>query len=212
MSVSIVSINIGKPKDVPYQRKEIYTAIFKHAVEDPVFLSTVNFAGDGQGDLINHGGIDKAVCVYPYEHYPYWEKQLDRKLTYGAFGENITTLGMTEEQVCIGDIFQLGQAVVQISQPREPCFKLSLKYGVTELPLWVQQTGFSGYYFRVLQEGMVSKADAITRIQRHPLGITVSFANQVFYQETFDEEAIQRVMDVKELSNSWRENLRKKIH
>lgn len=212
MSYSIVSINIGKPKDVPYQRKEIFTGIFKQAVEEPLFLSNVNFTGDGQGDLVNHGGIDKAVCVYPYEHYPYWEKQLGRSLSFGAFGENVTSLGMTEDQVCIGDIFQMGQAIVQISQPRKPCFKLSLKYGVPELPLYVQQTGYSGFYFRVLQEGMVGKTDELKRIQKHPLGITVTFVNQVIYQENPGQEAIQSVMDVEELSESWRENLSKKIH
>ncbi len=121
----LLSINIGLPKEVTYGGKVIHTGINKKQVKEPVYLSFVKFNGDGQADLVHHGGVDKAVCVYTSDHYPYWEKELNQNLVYGAFGENITVNGMREEDVCIGDTFELGQAIVQVTQPRQPCFKLA---------------------------------------------------------------------------------------
>lgn len=164
----IVSINVAKPKTVLYKGKEVSTGIFKKPVEHPVYLSFLNFEGDGQANLVHHGGKDKAVCAYSYEHYSYWEKKLGRSLEYGSFGENLTMIGMVEEEVCIGDIFQLGEALVQVSQPRQPCYKLSIKLSVQDLPNQIQNTGFTGFYCRVLQEGWVEKNSPVRLISRHP--------------------------------------------
>ncbi len=203
-SVLIKSINIGKPVSLEYQNKEITSGINKQPEERPLFLTTLNFSGDGQADLVHHGGKDKAICVYPFEHYTYWEKELNRSLDYGAFGENLTTLGLLEEEICIGDIFRLGEAIVQISQPRQPCYKLSLKYDEDDLPLKIQKTGYTGFYFRVLKEGTVSKNQGLTLMQRHPKGITVSYANLIMYNEKDNIQGLNKMLDIDELSESWR--------
>ncbi|MEI7025503.1 MOSC domain-containing protein [Paenibacillus sp. y28] len=207
----VVSLNIGKPEQVPFQNKDIPTGINKKPAAKPLFLSWVNFEGDGQADLVHHGGRDKAVCVYAYEHYPFWEKELGRTLEYGAFGENLTIRGLLEADVCIGDIFQLGDAVVQVSQPRQPCFKLSVKYGVPDLPVKVQETGYTGFYFRVLQEGTVSASSSLKRLTPHPQGITVSYANQIMHHEKQNEAGIRSILAVDALSASWQAAFLKRL-
>lgn len=207
----IISINVGKPIQVQFNNKEISTGIFKRPSDEALFLSRLNFEGDGQADLVHHGGREKAVCVYPYEHYPFWEKELGRALDYSAFGENLTTRGLLETEVCIGDIFQLGEAVVQVSQPRQPCFKLSVKYGAPDMPLKVQETGFTGFYFRVLQEGLVSKSDGLIRTHCHPQGITVSYANRIMHCEKDNLEGIKQMLEVEELSENWRKTFLKRL-
>lgn len=209
--VEILSINVGKPIQVQFHQKEVSTGIYKTPVEEPLFLSYLNFAGDGQADLAHHGGREKAVCVYSYEHYPYWEKVLQKTLDYGAFGENLTIRGLLETEVCIGDVFQLGEAVVQVSQPRQPCYKLSLKYGLTDMPLKVQDTGFTGFYFRVLEEGVVSRADGLTKIHSHPKAITVDYANHIMHRDKNNIEGIQRILEVEELSVNWRNTFMKRL-
>lgn len=180
-SAEIISLNTGRPVPLMYKNKEVLSGIKKLPVADSVYLSFSNFEGDEQADLVNHGGSDKAVCVYPYEHYPFWEGELKANLEMGAFGENLTTKGLLESEVCIGDIYLLGEAVVQISQPRQPCYKLAARYEAQDMPLKVQETGYTGFYFRVLKEGKVSMADRLILDQRHPLGVTVAFANQIKY-------------------------------
>lgn len=151
----ISSIYVGSPEVCEFEGKKVETAIFKRPAGSPVFLSRTNFDGDKQADLVHHGGADKAVCVYPADHYPYWENALGEKLPQAAFGENLSVKGLTEQDVCIGDIFKLGEALVQVSQPRQPCFKLAKKLNVKDMVLKVRDTGYSGFYFRVLEEGIV---------------------------------------------------------
>lgn len=207
----IMSINTGKPKPLPYQNKEVSSGIVKRPVTEPLFLSELNFDGDGQADLVHHGGRDKAVCVYAYEHYSHWENELNTTLDFGAFGENLTTRGLLENKVCIGDIFQLGEATVQVSQPRQPCYKLSARYGAPEMPLQIQETGFTGFYFRVLKEGMVSQTDGLTLVARHPQGITLSFANRIMHQGKDRFEDMKKILEVAELSESWRATFLKRL-
>ncbi|WP_248924220.1 MOSC domain-containing protein [Paenibacillus hamazuiensis] len=209
--VEILSINIGKPRKVPFKDKEVSTGIFKFPASESLFLSRFNFEGDGQADLVHHGGKEKAVCVYPYEHYPYWEKELQRTLEYGAFGENLTIRGLLETDVCIGDVFQLGEAVVQVSQPRQPCYKLSVKYGAPDMPLKVQETGRTGFYFRVLKEGVVSGSGGLTRIFSHPKAITVSYANRIMHHEKDHIAGIHKILEVEELSVNWRATFLKRL-
>lgn len=210
-SAEIISLNTGKPAPLRYKNKEVLSGIKKLPVENNVYLSFSNFDGDEQADLIHHGGSDKAVCVYPYEHYPFWEGELKGSLEMGAFGENLTTKGLLESEVCIGDIYLLGEAVVQISQPRQPCYKLAARYEAQDMPLKVQETGYTGFYFRVLKEGMVSRADKLILDQRHPLGVTVAFANQIKYVDKENSEALRKILSVDELSDSWRESLSKRL-
>lgn len=210
-NATIKSLNIGKPGPLIYQNKEVLSGIGKQPVAGAVFLSTLNFAGDGQADLQHHGGKDKAVCVYPFEHYAHWEKELRRSLAYGAFGENLTTEGLLEQDVCIGDVYRIGAAVVQVSQPRQPCFKLAARYGLSDLPVKLQDTGYTGYYFRVLQEGDVRQGEPITLLQRHPGGITISYANRIMHHDKANREGIERILAVESLSDSWRATFQKRL-
>ncbi|KXX85791.1 MOSC domain-containing protein [Bacillus cereus] len=207
----LLSLNIGLPKEVTYGGKVVHTGINKKQVKEPVYLSFVKFNGDGQADLVHHGGVDKAVCVYTGDHYPYWEKELNQDLVYGAFGENITVSGMSEEDVCIGDTFELGQAIVQVTQPRQPCFKLAKKYNIPKLPLYFQETGYTGFYFRVLKEGWVSSVDILKRLQSDPKGVSVAFANRIMHKEKQNIEGVKRILEVNALSNSWRKSFEKCI-
>ncbi|WIL49717.1 MOSC domain-containing protein [Bacillus bombysepticus] len=207
----LLSLNIGLPKEVTYGGKVVHTGINKKQVKEPVYLSFVKFNGDGQADLIHHGGVDKAVCVYTGDHYPYWEKKLNQDLVYGAFGENITVSGMSEEDVCIGDTFELGQAIVQVTQPRQACFKLAKKYNIPKLPLYFQETGYTGFYFRVLKEGWVSSVDTLKRLQSDPKGVSVAFANRIMHKEKQNIEGVKRILEVNALSNSWRKSFEKRI-
>jgi MOSC domain-containing protein YiiM len=209
--VEIIALNVGKPHRLIVDGKELITGINKFPVSSPLHLSTVQLEGDGQADLKNHGGVDKALCVYCAEHYPYWEKQLDRKLAYGAFGENITVSGLLESEVGIGDMFALGEAVVQVTQPRQPCFKLAKKHGVIDLPLQVQDTGFTGYYFRVLKEGMLPVEPQLKLITKHAAGVTIEFANRIYYHDKHNEEGIKRILAVSELSANWRESFLRRL-
>lgn len=211
MSIDILSINVGQPRTVAHQTKELLTGIYKNPAPGPVFLSELNFEGDGQADLVHHGGRDKAVCVYPHEHYSYWESVLGLTLPKAAFGENLTIRGLTEEQVCIGDTFRMGEAIVQISQPRQPCFKISVKLGIPDLPLQVQTTGYTGYYFRVLKEGLVSPDHKLVPLERHPQQITVAYANRIMHQEKTNQSAMQKLLQVEELSSSWKATFLKRL-
>lgn len=204
VSVEVVSVNAGKPQTVTYQGRELSTGIYKQPVTGPVYLDWAQLEGDGQADLRYHGGPDKALCVYSADHYPYWENVLKRPLAPAAFGENITVRGLTEEEVCIGDIFQLGEAVVQVSQPRQPCFKLNVRYGRVDLVVLVQQTGFSGFYFRVLQPGLIGTDMPFRLLERQQHEVSVAFVNRIKYHDTDNRAAIEQILAVKELADSWR--------
>ncbi|MCP9471414.1 MAG: MOSC domain-containing protein [Nitrospira sp.] len=168
--------------------------------------------GDGQADLVNHGGSEKAINVYPLEHYSYWEHALGlADLPYGAFGENFTTTGCLESDVCIGDMFTVGEAVVQISQPRQPCWKLSRRWRMRDFALKVQETGRTGWYFRVLKEGMVEPGAQMVLTQRPYPQWTVHAANQVMHQCPQDGDAARRLLECHLLSERWRETLRKRV-
>ncbi|HHT7236731.1 MOSC domain-containing protein [Bacillus sp. JJ927] len=207
----ILSLNIGLPKEVIYGGKLIQTGINKVETKEPIYLTFAKFKGDGQADLVHHGGVDKAVCVYSGEHYGYWEKELSQDLVYGAFGENITVSGMHEEDVCIGDTFQLGEAIVQVTQPRQPCFKLAKKYNIPKLPLYFQETGYTGFYFRVLKEGWVSPVDTLKRLESDSKGVTVAFANRIMHKEKLNIEGLKRILEVNALSTSWRKTFGKRM-
>ncbi|WNS42584.1 MOSC domain-containing protein [Paenibacillus sp. MMS20-IR301] len=176
--MKVVSLNVGKPKTVDYRGKPLETGIYKLSVSGPASLRREGFDGDGQADLINHGGADKAVCVYPFEHYAFWGEQLGKKLEYAAFGENLTVSGLLETEVCIGDIYEIGTALLQVSQPRFPCFKLSQKHGPADMPARVLSTGYSGFYLRVLREGEIACGDGILKRESGAGGFSVK---QVLY-------------------------------
>jgi MOSC domain-containing protein YiiM len=169
----LVSIQVSLPRrisaeEAPDPNGQAWTTgFFKQPVEGPVWLGRTNLAGDGQGDRRNHGGPDKAVLAYAAAHYPAWRAELGRpELPHGAFAENFAVAGLDEETVCIGDVYTMGTARVQVSQPRQPCWKIAARWRMPELTALVERSGRTGWYLRVLEEGTVAPGDALTLVER----------------------------------------------
>ena len=190
-------MNVARPSTQRYGREEVRTGGAKRPVPRAV-LRFEGFDGDGQADLVNHGGTEKAVCVYPFDHYAHWERVFGRMLEWGAFSENLTVSGAVETEVCIGDVFRVGDAVVQVSQPRTPCSKLAGKNGERLLIKWVGQTGYTGYYLRVLSEGLVSVDDTFERIENHPDRISIADVDDVIFGRSEDIGLIERLANLPE--------------
>ncbi|MCY9674316.1 MOSC domain-containing protein [Bacillus sp. MM09(2025)] len=206
----IAGIQVGQPITTYANGKEIKTAINKKRIHEPVYLNKVNFEGDGQGDLVHHGGYDKAVCVFPYDHYAYFEQFLGVPLQEAAFGENVTVHQLVETEVRIGDVFQFGEALVEVSQPRQPCVKLSFKHGNMKLVKEVQQTGYTGFYLRVLKEGLVPADASLVLVEKASHHITVHEVNEVKYRQT-SPERLKAVLEVDALADVVRKSLEKRI-
>ena len=204
--MEIVSLNTGKKKVYTFENRTIETAVVKTPVNGDVYLGKLGFSGDEQADLKLHGGPDKAVCFYPFEHYEYFDKKI-KKLPLGAFGENLSVLNMPETSVCIGDIFQIGEAVIQISQPRQPCFKLSLIHNIFKMPRILQDTGFTGYYARVLTEGNINTDSKITLLEKHPENISIDFINKIYFHNAGDLETMEKILKIPEISDEVRDVL-----
>lgn len=200
----IESLNIALPVEENFYGKTIITGIRKRPVSGPVRLGLTGFEGDGVADKKNHGGTDKAVCVYSMDHYGYWEEILGIMMPPAAFGENFTVSCLNEDDICIGDIFQVGAAIVQISQPRQPCKTLAARYGRNDMVKMVVGSGRTGFYFRVIEEGPVKKGDTLVLREKDPLRITVSFANNIYHHDKKNSEAIKRILSLPSLSDSWR--------
>ncbi len=208
MNAKLISVQVGKPKKLPGKNGNIFeSGIFKNKIDLPVYARRLNLDGDAQSDLKNHGGIDKAVNVYPSEHYSYFIKEYSLELTGGAFGENFTTEGLLEDNVYIGDIFQIGDAVFQVSQPRQPCWKLSARW-MKGLDRILIQSGKTGWYFRVLEEGTVQRDNPIKLIERKSKW-SIQKANSIFYHSSNKDE-LNLLADCPYLSESWQNSLRKK--
>jgi len=208
---TLISINVGMPISVMNGKKEVMTGIFKSPVQGPVAVQFTGLSGDGQADLINHGGPDKAICVYTTAHQTYWSERWGRPVEIGAFGENFTITDGLETNVCIGDIIQAGDAVVQVSQARLPCFKLGIRNRLPALPGEVQQTGYTGYYFRVLQEGKIAAGDELTFISRHPARMTVKEAAAIMLFRKDELADALRLQAITGLAASWKETLADRI-
>jgi MOSC domain-containing protein YiiM len=205
----VETLNIGLPKKEIFDGKPITTGICKKPVSGQVTLRALGFDGDGVADTKNHGGPDKAICVYSLDHYPFWEKTLGVRLPAAAFGENLSVSNLKEDDVCIGDIFLLGTATVQISQPRQPCTTLAARYGRNDLVKLVINSGFSGFYFRVLQEGEVRVGAPLVLVEKDPNLISVSFANNIFHHDRKNREGIESVLTIPSLSESWQRSLQR---
>ena len=215
---TIISLQVGQPRTVGGRESsdpfdEVWTTgFFKLPVTDPVWLGTTNLNGDGQADLKNHGGPEKAVNVYPVEHYPYWQQVLGAvEFPFGSFGENFTTEGLLETEVCLGDIFEVGSALVQVSQPRQPCWKLARRWRRKDLALRVQESGRTGWYFRVIREGTVQAGSRLILIERPCPEWTVASANDVMHRWTDDIQAAQSLAVCPALAVRWRETLNKRV-
>lgn len=214
-SLTILSLQLGLPRtfgvvgaENPMDR-EWTTGFYKQPVRGEQFASRLGIAGDGQTDLTNHGGVDKALCSYPHEHYGEWEIELGSSFPAGAFGENFTTTGLVEAEVCIGDVFQAEGLVVQVSQPRQPCWKLARRWRIKDLAAQVERTGRTGWYFRVLQEGAVQVGMVLELAERLAPQWTIAAANQAMQSRRIDNSAALALADCPGLSESWRSSLRR---
>jgi MOSC domain-containing protein YiiM len=207
---SLKSINIGK---VHYLDQYTKTGLLKSPIleDESIYITELNIIGDEQADLVNHGGRDKAICVYCFDHYSYWERVLKKQLPLGAFGENFTVNGLSETQVLIGDVFQIGEAIVQVSQPRQPCFKLAKRFNKELLPLMITNTGYTGYYFRVLSPGKASLTDVFKILDRPLHSITVSFVNEIKYIDKDNKVALERLSQLPELAENLRNSFLKRL-
>jgi MOSC domain-containing protein YiiM len=207
----VLSIQVGSAAPVvDLHGRIIRSAISKEPLDGVCAVGWFGLEGDEHGDPRNHGGADKAVCLYPAEHYPIWERRLGKALRGGAFGENITTCGCTEDGVCIGDLLAIGTAMFEVSQPRQPCYRLAAFHGVLELAVWVEATGFTGFYCRVVRRGELAPGCAIELIERPHPDLTVSEANRVMHRHKSNLEAAERLL-VQALSNRWQATLRRRL-
>ncbi len=191
----IISMQIGLPRTLGVENAENpmdrvwTTGFFKEPVKETIWLTKTHLTGDGQADLEHHGGSEKAVLAYAEENYPFWQEKLNlSELPYGAFGENFTIQGMNESSVCIGDTYKIGEAIVQVSQPRKPCWKLSRRWRIRDLALQVQKNGLTGWYYRVLREGYVSPNSTV-KLQNRPYPQwTIEKVNQILYRYLNDKK------------------------
>jgi MOSC domain-containing protein YiiM len=187
------------------------TGFFKTAISGLVYVSATNLDGDGQADLINHGGIDKAVLAYSADHYPKWREELHiPDMPFGAFGENLTIAGLNEESVCIGDIFRVGSVKFEVSQPRQPCWKLARRWRMHELTALVIRNGRSGWYFRVLEEGNIEPRLPVSLIERPNPEWSIARANHILHHQRTDLAATLELAAVPKLAVSWVDELRER--
>jgi len=210
--VQLVSLNVARPRLVVYKGTSINTGIFKQPVSGPVQLRTLNLDGDRQADLSAHGGPYKAVYGYPSEHYPFWRQELPGvDLPWGMFGENFTTSGLAEDELHVGDRFQIGAAIVMVRQPRTPCYKLAAKFQRDDILQRFLLSGRSGFYFSVEQEGSVAVEDTIQLLTRNQGGITISELNRLFVREKYNQDLIRKAVGTEALPENWREYLSERL-
>jgi MOSC domain-containing protein YiiM len=206
--MKVISVNVGTPKPVLVRDGTVMTSIFKSPVEGRVAVLRHNLAGDRQADLTVHGGPYKAVYCYPQEHYGYWKEQLpEMELVPGMFGENLTTQGISEGKAYIGDQFRVGSAVLQVTQPRMPCFKLGIRFGRPDMVKRFWRSGLSGIYFSVVEEGDVAAGDTIEKVGQRADGITVADVVALFRGDEKSPELLERALRAP-LHGDWKEQLR----
>jgi ferredoxin-NADP reductase/MOSC domain-containing protein YiiM len=203
----LLSVNVGKPKDVPWRGKTVYTGIWKSPVEGPVMARRLNIDGDGQGDLGGHGGEQRAVMVYQAESYDFWKSYLNRDdLVPGSFGENFTVSGLADDDVCIGDRYRIGEAEFEVTQPRVTCFRVGLRLGEPAMPNLLVAQHRPGFYFRVITEGLVQAGDDIVRTRRGRHELTVADVDALLYLPNRNIEQLRKVVDVPALSPGWQQS------
>ena len=210
--MNVVSINVGLPRDVQTENDVVLTSIFKAPVAGRVRVGRLNLDGDRQSDLAVHGGIHKAVYVYPAEHYAFWRGELPAaELPWGAFGENLTTAGLREDTTCIGDRFRIGSAEFTVTQPRMPCFKLGIRFGRPDMVKRFLQSGRSGFYLSVSQEGDVAAGDPVTVLSHDDGGLTVADLVALYTAKAPDNDLLRRASELHALPEGWRDHFRNRI-
>ena len=210
--MKILSVNVGLPRDVIWKGKSVTTSIFKEPVEGRQRVDTLNIEGDRQSDLTVHGGIHKAVYAYPSEHYDWWRRELPgMELPWGMFGENLTVAGLSEDDVFIGDQFLIGSALLMVTQPRLPCYKLAVKFGRDDIIKQFLDSRRTGFYFSVLKKGDVAAGDSIEIIPRDAHELKVADVTRLYLDDNNDIAGLQKAVSVESLPESWREHFKKQL-
>lgn len=203
--MKIISVNVGLPREVTWQNKIVTTGIFKEPVAGRVIMRRLNLDGDRQADLRVHGGVDKAVYAYPSEHYEFWRKKLPgMELPWGMFGENLTTQGVIEDSVFIGDRFVVGETEVVVTQPRMPCYKLGIKFGRPEIIKEFLESRRTGFYFAVIREGTVGPGDTMELISREQKEISIADVTRLYAFDKEDWKTMERAIAVQALPQNWK--------
>ena len=214
-SIGIATVNVGMPAPIDESATEpVMSSIAKRAVGDgtTLWLSPVNLAGDAQADLTVHGGPDKAVYAYPSEHLPRWSEELGEDLGPAPFGENLSTIGVTEDDVGLGDVWSWGEALLEVCQPRTPCFKLALHRRRRDMQARFSASGRSGWYLRVLRPGEVPVDGPITVVSTHPSGLTIADANRSRADRgRADPDLVAALVAHDRLADEWRLGLSKRL-
>jgi MOSC domain-containing protein YiiM len=210
--MKLLSVNVGLPREIEWKGKVVRTSIFKAPVPGRVQVRRLNLDGDQQSDLAVHGGIDKAVYAYPSEHYAFWRRELPGvELPWGIFGENLTTEGLLEETLNVGDRLQVGSSEFVVTQPRMPCFKLGIRFNRPDMVKRFLQSGRSGFYFAVLKEGEVATGDTIKLLKQDEHGVTVADIVNLYRNDANNQDTLRRVSELPSLPNNWRDYFRKRL-
>lgn len=203
--MQLLGLYTGKVQRFGTGKRE--SAIDKQENTQPLLLTKTGIVSDEQADTIHHGGVERALCHYPSERYHYWQEQHPEQahlFKVAGFGENCSTTGMTEESVCIGDCYQLGKAVIQVSQPRKPCWKLNQRFSVPYMAKETQDTGYTGWLYRVLEAGEICVADTFTLLERPQPELSIAHIIKAVYGEDFDKAFLKKIIDCDLLSENWR--------
>lgn len=211
--MKLLSVNVALPREVEWNGRTIRTSIFKAPVSGRVHVRKLNLDGDQQSDLTVHGGIDKAVYVYPADHYEFWRYELpDADLSWGAFGENFTAEGALDDKaVHIGDRFRIGSAEFVVTQPRMPCFKLGIRFGRADMVKRFMHSGRNGFYFAVAKEGEVAAGDSIELMARDENGVSVADIVGLYTADAAKQDLLQRVSELAALPENWRAYFRTRL-
>ena len=203
------SVNVGLPRDVPWQGRTVFTGVFKEPVAGPCNVRRLNLDGDGQGDLGGHGGEQRAVFVYQIDSYRYWERELGRSdLVHGQFGENFTIEGLGDDVVCIGDRYRIGSAVFEVTQPRVTCYRVGIRMNDPRIPALLVSHRRPGFYFRVLEEGEVQAGDEIVKLAPGPEEMTVAEVDALLYLPGHPRQQLLRALRIPALSAGWQASFR----
>src|SRR6266498_2024538 len=206
---SLIAVNGGLPKDVPWRGSTVHTGIWKQPVAGPRMVRRLNIDGDGQGDLAGHGGEHRAVLVYQIASYGYWQEQLGRDdFSYGQFGENFTIEGMADDEVCIGDRYRIGGAEFEVTQPRVTCYRVGLRLGEPELPALLVSHHRPGFYMRVIREGHIQAGDRIVKTRTGPGALSVADIDALLYLPDRDPAKLRLALQIPALSPGWQGSFR----
>jgi ferredoxin-NADP reductase/MOSC domain-containing protein YiiM len=206
---TLLSVNVGLPQDVEWQGRTVHTGIWKRPVDGPRMARRLNLDGDGQGDLAGHGGEQRAVLVYQIDSYRHWQEFFGRDgFEYGQFGDNFTVDGLSDDEVCIGDRYRIGEAEFEVSQPRVTCFRVGMRMGEPQLPALLVAHRRPGFYLRVITEGQVQAGDEITRTRRGPHALSVADTDALLYLPDRDLDRLRAAVDIPALSPGWQQSFR----